>query len=164
MLSGCVPWGLMPPSAIKPARFGAAEPGRRWQARLEYRSRPPGQRFPPIWSLRMPPGVHRSARQRPPIAGATPAGADIRPAHGVHPPRHHRCRRPAELARATGAGEPDRRAMAMRPRKRALFRTARRARQNSSTRSGTLSSAAMASVVGASPIVSFSHTAFIRSP
>ena len=29
----------------------------------------------------------------------------IRPAHGVHAVRHHRCRRPAELARATGGVE-----------------------------------------------------------
>jgi hypothetical protein len=43
------------------------------------------------------------------------ASADIRPAHGVHPVRHHRCRRPAELARATGAAERRwHRAMAMR--------------------------------------------------
>jgi hypothetical protein len=33
------------------------------------------------------------------------AGASVRPAHGVHPLRHHRCRRPAELAGATGAAE-----------------------------------------------------------
>jgi hypothetical protein len=33
------------------------------------------------------------------------AGADIRPAYGVHPLRNHRCRRSAELARATGAAE-----------------------------------------------------------
>jgi hypothetical protein len=37
-----------------------------------------------------------------------------------HPPRNHRCRRPAELARATGAA--DRRAMAMsRDQRRALL-------------------------------------------
>ena len=30
-------------------------------------------------------------------------GADVRPAHGVHPLRNHRCRRPAELAGATSA-------------------------------------------------------------
>jgi hypothetical protein len=33
------------------------------------------------------------------------AGADIRPAHGLHPLRNHRCRRPAELAGPTGAAE-----------------------------------------------------------
>jgi hypothetical protein len=33
------------------------------------------------------------------------AGTDIRPAHGLHPVRHLRCRRPAELARATSAAE-----------------------------------------------------------
>jgi hypothetical protein len=39
--------------------------------------------------------------------------AIVWPTHGVHPVRNHRCRCPAELAGATGAGEPDRRAMAM---------------------------------------------------
>jgi hypothetical protein len=33
------------------------------------------------------------------------ASAVVRPAHGLHPLRHHRCRRPAELAGATGAAE-----------------------------------------------------------
>jgi hypothetical protein len=42
------------------------------------------------------------------------ADADVRVAHDLHPMRHHRCRRPAELARATGAAErPWCRAMAM---------------------------------------------------
>jgi hypothetical protein len=42
--------------------------------------------------------------ERGPVARPR-AGADIRPTHGVHPLRNHRCRRPAELARATGAAE-----------------------------------------------------------
>jgi hypothetical protein len=46
------------------------------------------------------------------------ASASIRAAHGVHQVRDRRCRRPAELAGTAAAGEPDRRAMAMRPRKR----------------------------------------------
>jgi hypothetical protein len=33
------------------------------------------------------------------------ASAIVRPTHGVHPVRHHRCRRAAELARATSAAE-----------------------------------------------------------
>jgi hypothetical protein len=33
------------------------------------------------------------------------ASAIARPAHGLHPVRHHRCRRPAELAGATGAAQ-----------------------------------------------------------
>jgi hypothetical protein len=33
------------------------------------------------------------------------ASAIVRPPHGLHPLRHHRCRRAAELARATGATE-----------------------------------------------------------
>ena len=33
------------------------------------------------------------------------ASAIVRPAHGLHPVRNHRCRRPAELAGATGAAE-----------------------------------------------------------
>jgi hypothetical protein len=42
-------------------------------------------------------------------------------AHGLHRLRNHRCRRPAELAGATGAGEPDRGAMAVsREQRRAL--------------------------------------------
>ena len=33
------------------------------------------------------------------------ASARVRPARGLHPVRHHRCRRPAELAGATGTAE-----------------------------------------------------------
>jgi hypothetical protein len=44
------------------------------------------------------------ARSRP--------GPDVRPAHGVHPLRHHWRRRAAELARATSAAESDRGTMA----------------------------------------------------
>jgi hypothetical protein len=44
-----------------------------------------------------------------------------------HPLRNHRCRRPAELARATRAGEPDRRAMAPSPRASAPNSTGRSA-------------------------------------
>jgi hypothetical protein len=58
--------------------------------------------------------------ERGPLARSR-AGAEIWPAHGVHPVRNHRCRRPAELAGATGAGEPDRRAMAIRPRKMGII-------------------------------------------
>jgi hypothetical protein len=37
--------------------------------------------------------------------------ADIRPTHGVHPLRNHRCRRAAELAGTATAREPDRGAL-----------------------------------------------------
>src|SRR6516162_3260215 len=47
------------------------------------------------------------------------AGAGIRPAHGVHVMRHHRRARPAKLAGAAAATEPDRPAVAVR-RSRAL--------------------------------------------
>jgi hypothetical protein len=42
--------------------------------------------------------------ERRPLARSR-AGADIRLPHGVHPVRNHRCRCPAELARATGGAE-----------------------------------------------------------
>jgi hypothetical protein len=62
----------------------------------------------------------RSSAQRRSLARPH-AGADVRSANGVHPVRDHRCRCPAELAGATGAGEPDQRAMAMsRDQRRAL--------------------------------------------
>jgi hypothetical protein len=41
------------------------------------------------------------------------AGANIRPTHGVHPVRNHRCRRATELAGTATAREPDRGAMAV---------------------------------------------------
>jgi hypothetical protein len=51
--------------------------------------------------------------ERRPLARSR-VGTDIRPTHGVHPLRHHRCRRPAEPAGATGAVKRRwRRAMAM---------------------------------------------------
>jgi hypothetical protein len=50
--------------------------------------------------------------ERRPVARPR-AGADIRAAHGLHPVRHRRCRRPAELAGTATAGEPDRGAMAV---------------------------------------------------
>jgi hypothetical protein len=49
--------------------------------------------------------------------GRMTASARVRAAHGRHPVRDCRCRREAELERAAGAGEPDRRAMAVRRRK-----------------------------------------------
>jgi hypothetical protein len=42
--------------------------------------------------------------ERRPVARSH-ASAIVRPAHGVHPVRHRRCRRPAELAGTTGAAE-----------------------------------------------------------
>jgi hypothetical protein len=42
--------------------------------------------------------------ERGPVARSR-ASASVRPAHGLHPLRHRRCRRPAELAGATGAAE-----------------------------------------------------------
>jgi hypothetical protein len=54
---------------------------------------------------------HEAVVSAEPVARSR-ASASVRPAHGVHRVRHHRCRRAAELAGATGAGEPDRRAMA----------------------------------------------------
>jgi hypothetical protein len=64
-----------------------------------------------------PPGDH----ERGPVARSR-ASAIVRPPHGLHPLRHHRCRRPAELAAATGAAERRwHRAMAMsRDQRRAL--------------------------------------------
>jgi hypothetical protein len=56
-----------------------------------------------------------------------PTFGDVRPAHGVHALRHRRRRRPAELAGAAGAGEPDRRAAAVKPRSRDLSGEQRRA-------------------------------------
>jgi hypothetical protein len=42
--------------------------------------------------------------ERRPLARSR-ASASVRPAHGLRSLRHYRCRRPAELARATGAAE-----------------------------------------------------------
>jgi hypothetical protein len=39
--------------------------------------------------------------ERGPVARSR-ASSDVRAAHGVHPVRHHWCRRPAELVRAAG--------------------------------------------------------------
>jgi hypothetical protein len=50
--------------------------------------------------------------ERRPVARSR-AGADVRAAHGVHPMRHHRRRRAAELAGTAAARVPDRAAMAM---------------------------------------------------
>jgi hypothetical protein len=63
---------------------------------------------------------HSLRHARRPGPGGGGAGADVRTAHGVYEVRDHRRRRPAELAGAASAGEPDRRAMAMIPGKRGL--------------------------------------------
>jgi hypothetical protein len=72
-------------------------PRRRWPARSEYRSRPPGQRFPPIWSLRMTPGpaatgVYARFPARGPVwCPAPPPKSAVRPSYGLpwdYLPRH----------------------------------------------------------------------------
>jgi hypothetical protein len=55
-----------------------------------------------------PPGDHGCG----PVARSR-AGAIVRATHGMHPMRHYRCRRPAELAGTATAREPDRGAMAV---------------------------------------------------
>jgi hypothetical protein len=71
-----------------------------------------------------PPGDH----QRSSMAGRR-AGADVRAADGVYEVRDHRRRRPAELGGEAGAREPDRRTMAMIPRKRGIGPDQRRVLQ-----------------------------------
>ena len=53
----------------------------------------------------------RGRAQRRGLAGSRP-NPGVRPAHGVHQLRHHRRRRPAELARAGAAAKPHRHTMA----------------------------------------------------
>jgi hypothetical protein len=62
-------------------------------------TRPPSQAGPPMTLGNMRANGVRS------LDVSSRASAIVRPAHGLHPVRNHRCRRPAELAGATGAAE-----------------------------------------------------------